>query len=74
MTYLVIEIDEALSYNKQTENLSKKKKENSVEQIVFYLNQYTMLFSKLWYLHVMHCFTHILVMVYLLSVSLQKKN
>ena len=74
MTYLVIEIDEALSYNKQTENLSKKKKENSVEQIVFHLNQYTMLFSKLWYLHVMHCFTHILVMVYLLSVSLQKKN
>ena len=38
MTYLVIEIDEALSYNKQTENLSKKKKENSLEQIVFYLN------------------------------------
>ena len=26
MTYLVIEIDEALSYKKQTENLSKKKK------------------------------------------------
>ena len=26
MTYLLIEIDEALSYNKQTENLSKKKK------------------------------------------------
>ena len=29
MTYLVIEIDEALSYNKQTENLSKKKKKKT---------------------------------------------
>ena len=29
MTYLVIEIDEALSYNKQTENLSKKKRKLS---------------------------------------------
>ena len=73
MTYLVIEIDEALSYNKQTENLSKKKK-RKLSRVNSFLFQYTMLFSKLWYLHVMHCFTHILVMVYLLSVSLQKKN
>ena len=38
-----------------------------------YQNEETMILSRGWYLHIMHCFTHILVMVRLSGISPQRE-
>ena len=54
---------------KKNQNLSK----NSAEQTVYYLNEDTMFLSIRCYVYIMHCFTHILVMVQLSGISPQRE-